>query len=84
MILYGITFHVTAVDLSIILLAALTYIYPASCLVEIKLFQIVSYRFTQPVAEVIDHLHVQVSSISCRVVGSSLWHCLGKSVTQQL
>ena len=32
--------------------------------------------FTQPVAEVLEFLHVQVSSISCKVVGWSLsLHC---------
>ena len=41
MSLYGPTFHVTPVDLCIIY-SDVTYIYPVSCLVEIKLFQIVS------------------------------------------
>ena len=40
--LYGLTFHVTPVDLRIILINNVTYIYPISYLVEIKLFQIVS------------------------------------------
>ena len=38
--LYGHTFHVTPVNLCIY--SNVTYIYPLSCLVEIKLFQIVS------------------------------------------
>ena len=37
----------------------------------------------QPVAEVLEYLHVQVSSISCRVVGSIL-ALLGKALTQEL
>ena len=41
MSLYGPTFHVTPVDLCIIFQCNL-YIYPVSCLEEIKLFQIVS------------------------------------------
>ena len=44
--LYGPTFHVTPVDLCIIFQCNLyTYIYPLSCLVEIKLFHIVSKLF---------------------------------------
>ena len=41
MSLYGPTFHVTPIDFCIIFQCNL-YIYPVSCLVEIKLFQIVS------------------------------------------
>ena len=40
MSLYGPTFHVTPVDLGIIF-HCMCYISPVSCLVEIKLFQIV-------------------------------------------
>ena len=39
MSLYGPTFHVTPVDLGIIFLCTVSYIYPVSCHVEIKLFQ---------------------------------------------
>ena len=44
MSLYGPRFHVTPVDLGVIFQCNL-YIYPVSCLVEIKLFQIVSNCF---------------------------------------
>ena len=44
MSLYGPTFHVTPVDLCIIFQYNL-YVYPVSCLMEIKLFQIVSNCF---------------------------------------
>ena len=42
MSLYEPTFHVTPVDLCIILQCN-SYIYPVSCLVEIKSFQIISH-----------------------------------------
>ena len=44
MSLHGPTFHVTPVDLCIIFQCNL-YIYPVSCLVEIKLFQVYLYFF---------------------------------------
>ena len=41
---------------------------------------------SQPVAEVLSYLHLQISPISCSVVGSGsiLSMCLDKTLTQQL
>ena len=38
----------------------------------------------QPVAEVQAYLHVQISPISCNVVGSILHMCLEKTLTHKL
>ena len=40
--------------------------------------KITKYNYSQPVAEVLAYLHVQISPISCNVVGSIL-HVLGKN-----
>ena len=55
------------------------HIHNASCRVIVMLT--IRYAFSvvsQPVAEVLAYLHVQISPISCNVVGSIL-HVLGKN-----
>ena len=62
MSLYGPTFHVTPVNLCIIFQSNI-YIYPVSCLVEIKLFQNCFKLF-----QIVSQLFQIVSDIRIRII----------------